>query len=148
TPWCRSRCCPACTSLLPRRSWGWRPPVPCSWVATSRRLRMIPTPVPLEEQVRVAAPAAAPLPAAPPAAAPPKPVKRGRGLGWVMVAICAAGGGLLATAAYKYLHTLGNVIVIHFQDAQGLRPGSDLRYRGVAIGRVTDVRVRSDLGGV
>jgi paraquat-inducible protein B len=109
---------------------------------------MIPTPVLHEEQVKVAPPATTPLAAAPPAAAPPKAVKRGRGLGWVMVAICAAAGGLLATAAYKYLHTLGNVIVIHFQDAQGLRPGADLRYRGVAIGRVTDVRVRSDLGGV
>jgi len=102
---------------------------------------MIPTPVPCEEQIKVA-------PSPPPAPVKPPVVKRRLGLGWVMVAICAAAAGLLATAGYKYLHNLGNVIIIHFQDAQGLRPGADLRYRGVVIGRVTSVSVRPDLGGV
>jgi paraquat-inducible protein B len=67
---------------------------------------------------------------------------------WVLAAVLALTTGLLAAAAYKHLGATKNVVTVHFADAQGLRAGADLRYRGVTVGRVLEVRVRPDLGGV
>jgi paraquat-inducible protein B len=80
--------------------------------------------------------------------ASPARAHRRRGLGWLVAAGVAVTAGVLAASGYKYFRNGGNPVTIHFQDARGLRAGADLRYRGVPIGRVTEVRVRPDLGGV
>jgi paraquat-inducible protein B len=73
---------------------------------------------------------------------------RRRGLIWLLAAVLALTTGLLAAAAYKHAANTKNLVTVHFQDAQGLKAGADLRYRGVTVGRVIEVHVRPDLVGV
>ena len=61
---------------------------------------------------------------------------------WVVPAVAAVLAGYLF---YDRVRELGPTITIRFKDASGLRPGqTPIRYRGVAIGAVTDVELSED----
>lgn len=71
----------------------------------------------------------------------------GARLTWILLAAIAALGGVAAAALHP-VHGRGTAIVIRFSNGYGLRAGSDMRYRGVVVGRVTDVSLWPDLTGV
>jgi paraquat-inducible protein B len=94
------------------------------------------------------APCETPVPVAAPANVFPWSRTRRPGFRPLVAALGVAAAGVVATVGYQHWRGSETAVVIHFQDVHGLRPGADLRHRGVPVGRVTDVRLRPDLAGV
>ena len=59
-------------------------------------------------------------------------------------------GGLVVAIAYAWIASSpeGQSISVHFPEGYGLEPDDAVRYRGITVGEVTDVRLASDLKGV
>ena len=66
---------------------------------------------------------------------------------WFVLAVCAVLVGVLAAVGYQHWQNRGTRITVHFQDAHGLRVGADVRYRGVSVGRVTEVMLQPGESG-
>ncbi len=64
---------------------------------------------------------------------------------WWLTALCVL-IAVLVTA--NSLRTPGVKIVVNFKQGHGLKAGDALRYRGIDVGSVTDVRLNKDLSGV
>lgn len=58
--------------------------------------------------------------------------------------------GLLIAAGVAWMASApdGTEISVHFRDGYGLKPEDAVRYRGISIGEVVDVRLADDLKGV
>ncbi len=55
---------------------------------------------------------------------------------------------LTAGLGYRAWVSRGHVFTVRFADGHGLRAGDDVRYRGIAVGQVRDVRLAGDFEGV
>lgn len=64
---------------------------------------------------------------------------------WLLPLVCLAVAGWLT---YDALAQRGIPIMVHFQQGYGLKPGDAVRYRGIAVGTVREVRLREDLDGI
>ena len=65
---------------------------------------------------------------------------------WIVPIIALVVG---AWMIFRQLHNRGPEITIEFVDGSGIEPGKTrLEHKGVAIGAVTDVHLKDDLGGV
>lgn len=100
-------------------------------------------------------------PTPPPAAPQPEPVRepalpaaRVRPTGglrrlWpVWIAVALAASAWAGLRAVDVLVPRGPEIAVRFADAHGLKPGDQLRHRGVALGEVVEVRPAGDLSAV
>ena len=66
---------------------------------------------------------------------------------WLVLAATAVLCGVLFGIGYPSWHNRGTALTIRFQDAHGLRVGADVRYRGVPVGRVIEVKLQSAEAG-
>lgn len=64
---------------------------------------------------------------------------------WLATIACAVIAAVISAATWT---KQGRIIRIHFNDGYGLKAGDTLRYRGIDIGEVRQVRLDSDMAGV
>lgn len=64
---------------------------------------------------------------------------------WWLTALCAV---IAIAVTASSLRTAGLKIVVHFKEGHGLKAGDSLRYRGIDVGSVTEVRLEKDMLGV
>ena len=64
---------------------------------------------------------------------------------WWLVLLSLIVAAVLVASSMK---SRGPVIVIQFTEGHGLKPGDVLRYRGIAVGEVSEVLLKPDLNGV
>ncbi|MGV6813508.1 MAG: MlaD family protein [Phycisphaerales bacterium] len=72
-------------------------------------------------------------------------VRRGTWI-WLMPILAAAVMGWLMFS--QVMGQRGAMVVVHFKQAGGIEPGTELRYRGVGVGVVRSVELDDDLDGV
>ena len=64
---------------------------------------------------------------------------------WLMTLVCLA---IAIGIVWWSLPEVGHRITIHFPDGHGLESEDKVRYRGIDVGTVDDVRLNPDLSGV
>lgn len=64
---------------------------------------------------------------------------------WWLTAICVL---VAIGVTVSSLRPAGETIVVHFADGFGIKPGDTLRYRGIDIGAVNEVRLATDMQGI
>ncbi len=73
--------------------------------------------------------------------------RRTRWPGWVWLVPAAALGFAGWLAAEEWLWGPG-AVTVQFVDVEGIKPGAPVRYKGVQVGRVDEMRLTDGLGGV
>lgn len=63
---------------------------------------------------------------------------------WPFMALMAILVGIGVTLVALHRQNRGTIVTVFFHDAHGLRPGAQVRYRGMVVGEVTDVILRED----
>ncbi|MDX1604670.1 MAG: MlaD family protein, partial [Candidatus Competibacterales bacterium] len=71
--------------------------------------------------------------------------RRRRWLPWLLPLLAAL---LAGTLGYVFWQQRGPLITVGFHQGYGLKPGDALRFRGIIVGRVEQVRLDRDLQGV
>ncbi len=64
---------------------------------------------------------------------------------WLLTILCAL---IAIVVTVSSMRTVGLKIVVHFKEGHGLKAGDSLRYRGIEVGSVTEVRLEKDMSGV
>lgn len=64
---------------------------------------------------------------------------------WWVTLLCLI---LASWLTYRSLPETGPVITVSFPQGHGLKPGDAIRYRGIEVGQVTNVRLNADLSAV
>lgn len=64
---------------------------------------------------------------------------------WWLTALCAI---IAIAVTASSVRQQGLKIVVHFKEGHGLKAGDGLRYRGIDVGSVTEVRLEKDMAGV
>ena len=67
---------------------------------------------------------------------------------WMFLALTAACLVFALYLGFRSTIPSGELITIHFADGYGLKDEDALRYRGITIGQVEEIRLRDDLAGV
>ena len=104
-------------------------------------------PAPLPKGVAFVNEVQAMTPPHPIPSAPPRKRTRRKWL-WLVLASLSLVGGIVATFGYKRWQNRGRTITVHFRDVYGLRPGAQVRYRGMVVAEVMDVALQRDLATV